>query len=299
MKRLIPLLLLTPAPALAQSAQDTDSTRVDIPAMPIATAPASASPAWLAEISSGYAKRDSGPSGAFAIGALNRRLGRFYARAAVTGYRSIVEQADTALPSTYVVGSLGGGGNINNWVFDAWGAWGWQDYGAIQTATGKRSSTASDGSPYLSLGFDAGRILTLSKSLYLTPTMGVTYAHNRLLRPSPNVAHWPDFESDEKTWTGTAAFRLDKSFGAERQHYVGLAASWHITNNGLSVLVPPFLSASGEFATEHRADGWGEIGANAGLRLTPRLRLEASVSRSVQALAGNSITASGGLRFGF
>lgn len=310
------LLCLCPAPAPAQTtappsegetspadAAPAQSTRVDIPAM---ADPASdnsgnppASPPWLAEVSSGYARRDSGPSGAFAIAALNRRLGHMYARAAITGYRSIIEQSDTALPSTYVVGSLGTGGNFNNWVFDLWGAWGWQNYGDIQTLFGERTSTARHGSPYASLGFDAGRIIAVTRGLYLTPTIGVTYAHNRLLRPSPNADRWPDFESDEKTWTGTAAARLDKTFGSQQQHYIGLAASWHITNNGLSVLVPPMASPTGDFSTLHRPDGWGEIGANAGLRLTSGLRLEASVSRSVQALAGNSLTVSGGLRVAF
>lgn len=302
MRRLAPVLLLLPAPALAQatSAPPEDETvRVDVPAIADTAQPAAASPQWLAEMSGGYASRDSGPSGAFAVAALNRRLGRMYVRGAITGYRSIVEQNDTALPSTYVVGSLGTGGNFNNWVFDAWGAWGWQHYGEVQTAFGPRPSTAHDGSPYLSLGFDAGRIVTLGKGLYLTPTLGATYAHNRLLRPSPDARRWPDFESDEKTWTGTAALRLDQTFGRDHQHFIGLAASWHITNNGLSVLVPPMDSPTGDFATLHRADGWGEIGANAGVLLSPRLRLEASVSRSVQALAGNSVTGSGGIRFAF
>jgi len=299
MMRSAPLLLaLVAAPAMAQSTTqaENDTTRVEIPAMPKSADP---SPQWMAEISSGYATRDNGPSGAFAVAALNRRLGRYYARAAITGYRSIIEQSDTALPATYVVGSLGAGGNVNNWVFDLWGAWGWQHYGDIQTATGPRTSTSQSGSPYLSLGFDAGRIITLSKGLYITPTLGATYAHNRLLRPSPLVERWPDYESDEKTWTGTAATRLDKTFGRERQHYLGLTASWHITNNGLSILVPPMISPTNEFSTLHRADGWGEIGVNTGLRLSPRLRLEANVSRSVAALAGNSTTASGGLRIAF
>jgi hypothetical protein len=107
--------------------------------------PQPASPQWLAEISGGYAKRDSGPSGAFAVAALSRRIERMYVRGAFTAYRSTIQQADTALPH-HTVGSLGTGGNFNNWVFDLWGSWGWQHYGAISTNRGTRSSTARSGS---------------------------------------------------------------------------------------------------------------------------------------------------------
>jgi hypothetical protein len=131
------------------------------------------------------------------------------------------------------------------------------------------------------------------------PTLGGTFAHDRLLRPSPNIERWPDYESDEKAWTGIAAVRLDKTFGHQRQHYVGVGLSWHVTTNGMSELVPPFASPTGDFSTRHFADGWGEVTANAGLRITQRLRLELTASRSFQALAGNATTASGGLRASF
>jgi len=298
MKALIALAALSIAtPAMAQDAPTSNANvnvNVNVTTIPAAT-PA---PQWVAEISSGYAKRDDGPSGAFAITGANRRFGNYYARAAITGYRSIIEQADTALPSTYIVGSLGGGGNVNDWVFDGWVSYGWQHYGEISAANGIRRSTQRSGSPYVSLGLDAGRILRLGHGFYATPTLGLTYAQDRLLRPSPDVAHWPDYESEERTLTGIAALRLDKTLGREKQHYVGLAASWHITNNGLSVLVPPAAN-DGAFATRHFADGWGELGLNAGFRLTPRLRVETSITRSVAALSGNSTTASGGLRIAF
>jgi len=292
MKALIATAALCLAtPALAEETPTTASDVTTIPA-------AKPAPQWVAEISSGYAKRDDGPSGAFAVAGLNRRFGNYYARTALTAYRSIIEQADTALPSTYVVASIGGGGNVNDWVFDGWASYGWQHYGEISSSNGIRRSTMRDGSPYVSLGFDAGRILRLGHGLYATPTLGLTYAHDRLLRPSPDVSRWPDYESNENTLTGIAALRLDKTFGPSKQHYLGLAASWHITNNGLSVLVPPTPENS-EFGTRHYADGWGEIGLNTGFRLTPRLRFEASVTRSLAALAGNSTTASGGLRLAF
>lgn len=258
-----------------------------------------APPLWGAEISGGYARRDSGPSGAFAVAALSRRIERLYVRAAFTAYRSTIQQADTALPSAYTVGSLGTGGNFNNWVFDVWGSWGWQHYGAISTSRGTRGSTARSGSPYLSLGFDAGRIFSLGKGLYLTPTLGGTFVHDRLLRPSPDVYHWPDYESDEKAWTGLAAVRLDKTFGGQRQHYAGVGLSWHVTSNGMSVLVPPFETPGGRFSTRSLPDGWGEVTANAGLRINQRLRFEVTASRSFQALAGNATTVSGGLRVNF
>jgi hypothetical protein len=289
MKVLIVLAALSIAtPAMAQDAAPSDTNVTMIPA----------APQWVAEVSAGYAKRDDGPSGAFAITGLNRRFGNYYARTAITTYRSIIEQADTALPSTYVVGSIGGGGNVNDWVFDGWVSYGWQHYGQISAANGTRRSTLHSGSPYVSFGLDAGRIMRLGHGIYATPTLGITYAHDRLLRPSPDATHWPDYESNERTLTGIAALRLDKTIGRAKQHYIGLAASWHITNNGLSVLVPP-SSEGADFATRHFADGWGELGLNAGFRLTPRLRVETSITRSVAALSGNSTTASGGLRIAF
>jgi hypothetical protein len=300
---------LSATPAFAQTAQTT--ANADIVSVPAATeqqaqiipqaepATVQQGPQWLAEVTSGYAKRDAGPSGLFAATALNRRFGRMYGRAALTVYRSTIEQIDTALPSTYLVGSVGTGGNFNNWVFDVWASWGWQHYGQIQTSQGPRRSN-STGSPYVSFGFDAGKILPLGKGFYLTPTVGGTYAHDRLLRPSPNVDIWPDYESREIAWTGMASLRLDKAFGHTRQHYVGVGASWRVTNNGLSVLVvPPMNSADQTFSTRHYADGWGELTGNAGFRLTPSLRLELTATRSMKALAGNATTASGGFRLAF
>jgi len=305
---LLAAAILAASPAFAQT---TASTGGDVVSVPAATqeqalavpqadnAPLPQGPQWLAEVTSGYAKRDAGPSGMFAATALNHRFGRMYGRAALTAYRSTIEQADTALPSTYLVGSLGTGGNFNNWVFDVWASWGWQHYGMIDTSQGERRS-ARHGSPYVSVGFDAGKILPLGKGFYITPTVGGTFAHDRLLRPSPNVDIWPDYESREIAWTGMASLRLDKAFGQSRQHYVGLGASWRITNNGLSILVvPPMESADQTFSTRHYADGWGEVTGNAGFRLTPSLRLELTATRSMKALAGNATTASGGLRLAF
>ncbi|HWU01240.1 MAG TPA: hypothetical protein VN222_00755, partial [Novosphingobium sp.] len=254
---------------------------------------------WAIDVSGGYSTRDSGPKGAFAAAALTRQLGRTYVRAALTGYRSTVNQTDMALPSTYVVGSLGVGGNYNNWVFDAWASYGWQHYGQIESAYGARASTTSSGSPYISVGGDAGRILQVTPRLFLTPTVSVSYAYDRLLRPSYDTSLFPDFQSSEPAWTGVAALRLDQKVGASGQHYIGLAASWHVTNNATSIVLMPDHTFDGTIRTMHFADGWGEVAGNINLRLTDRVRLQATVVRSFDALAGNATTVGGGLRFGF
>jgi hypothetical protein len=198
--------------------------------------PQPASPQWLAEISGGYAKRDSGPSGAFAVAALSRRIERMYVRGAFTAYRSTIQQADTAPPPT----------PWDRWARAAISTIGCSicgDHGA-GSIMGRSAPTAAPdparhaAAAYLSLGFDAGGYFRWARVLPY-PTLGGTFAHDRLLRPSPNIERWPDYRSDEKAWTGIAAVRLDKTFGHQRQHYVGVGLSWHVTTNGMSELVPP------------------------------------------------------------
>jgi hypothetical protein len=277
---------------------DQPSAITQVPGVTTSVPATPATPNWTAEAGAGTSARDNGPRGAFAVAALNRLLGQNYVRAALTGYRSTLRQADTALPSTYVVGTIGAGGNHKGWVFDGWASYGWQIYGEIAGYDGLRRSTLAKGSPYYAVGADAGRIVQLSPRLYVTPTLAVTYTQDRLLRPSPFIELFPDYQSNEPAWTGIAALRFDRRLGREGQHYIGLAGSWHVTNNGLSVLLSP-AENNGVFGTRHYADGWGEIGVNASLRINPRLRLEVSALRSVEALAGNATTLSGGLRLAF
>ncbi|NBC35638.1 autotransporter outer membrane beta-barrel domain-containing protein [Novosphingobium sp. FSY-8] len=254
---------------------------------------------WSAEVSGGYASRDDGPKGAFAVTGLTRQIGRYYVRAALTTYRSTAHQLDMALPSTYVVGTLGAGGNINNWVFDGWISYGRQIYGQIDTGQGTRASTNGTGAPYWAVGGDFGRILPLGRDWYLTPTVMVNYAYDRLLRPSPDLAYWADYQSREATVSGAATLRLDKRIGPDKQHLIGVAAGWHVSNNGLSILIPPEAGSGGAFDTRHYTDGWAQIGANASLRLNARARLEGSVTRSIGAAAGDATSVSAGLRIAF
>lgn len=86
--------------------------------------------------------------------------GRAYMRGALTSYRSTVQQIDAALPSTFVVGSIGAGGNWNDWVVDGFASYGRQDYGLVETP-----SQIADGSDYLALGLRAGRIFHPSSKI--------------------------------------------------------------------------------------------------------------------------------------
>jgi hypothetical protein len=295
--------LLASAPARAQSTPVQPAADPSQVTVPVAddTQAAPPAPRWTADVSGGYAGRDGGPGGPFAIASLTRWLGRTYVRGAVTYYKSTLQQSDTALASDYLVGSASYGGNFNNWVFDVFGSYGRQYYGAIPTSTGSRASSHS-GSPYLAAGGDFGRVFTIAPRWYLTPTVAATYAYGRLLRPSPDLSYFSDFETGEPAWTGIATLRIDHALDPARNNYVGLAASYHVTSNGLSLVVrePDAAAADGfDLRSRHFADGWEELGASGSFKLTGQLWLDAAASRSFGARAGDSTTASLGLRLNF
>ncbi|HZV08874.1 MAG TPA: hypothetical protein VFF94_03920, partial [Novosphingobium sp.] len=251
-----PLALVAGAPPLAaqtesapaQSALAAGQDTVSINALTSSPQPASTDPQaatlagppapaihWLAEASGGIADRDGGPRGGFAVTGLSRKLGDYYLRGAFTAYRSTLERSDTALPSTYLVGTLGGGGRFGHWVFDGWASYGRQQYGEINGATGPRSSPFHS-SPYWALGADFGRILRLGPHWYATPTLTLTYTYSRLLHPGYHNDGTDDFQSSEPALTGIAAIRLDHTLGRAQQSLIGLGYSHHATSNGLSTV---------------------------------------------------------------
>lgn len=260
---------------------------------------------WSLAAAAGISNRDDGPNGSWQSLALTRQIGRGYVRGSLMRYHGTLMQADTALPSDYLVGTIGAGGNFDNWVVDGWASYGWQDYGRISTDAGKRNSTGAKGSPYYSVGGDFGRVFALGSGLFATPTMTVSYAHGRLLHPAPEESEVIDLETEEPTWSSAATLRIDHAFGSEGKQYVGLSIARAWTSNAVSEpLVRSREEAieaamTGIMPARHIEDGWWEIGATANMRITDKLGLDLYATRSFNALAGNTTSAGISLRRSF
>jgi hypothetical protein len=286
------VLVAAPLPALAQD----EAAASDDPITVAAAEPAPALPAepqWTAGVSAGISARDDGPDGSWGSLSLTRRIGRGYVRGSLMRYHGTLLQADVALPSDYTVGTIGAGGNFDNWVLDGWASYGRQDYGRISAAIGSRSSTGAKNSPYWALGGDFGRVIPLGAGIYLTPTIAGSFANGRLLRPAPTGSGLTDLETDEPTWSGNAALRIDRAFGPAGIHYAGLSISRNWTSNGVSALRLQPSAHGFELDSKHYADGWSEAGASASMRLTRNLYLDLFATRSVGMEAGN--VTSGGI----
>ncbi|TCM17820.1 autotransporter-like protein [Novosphingobium sp. PhB165] len=260
---------------------------------------------WSFALAAGVSDRDHGSDGSWQSMALSRQVGRGYVRAALMRYHGTLLQANTALPSDYLVGTIGAGGNFDNWVVDGWASYGWQDYGRISTDAGKRDSTGATGSPYYSVGGDFGRVFPLGDRIFATPTVTMSYAHGRLLHPAPDETGLVDLETEEPTWSSAATLRIDHAFGSEGKQYVGLSIARAWTSNAVSeVLVRDYSDVlmarqTGVLPARHLDDGWWEIGATANMRLSDSMSLDLYATRSFEALAGNTTSAGISLRRSF
>lgn len=292
---------LLSSPALAQEeASEPAPTESTVPAAP-GTEP---EPPWSVTVSAGVAARDDGPDGRWQAVALARTVGRGYLRAGLMRYHGTLQQSDAALPSDYVIGTLGAGGNFGGWVADGWASYGRQVYGDISDSSGTRPSTGAKSSAYAAVGGDFGRVLALGRNWYLTPTVAASFASGRLLRPAPAGSGLTDRETDEPTWSGNAAIRLDRVFGAAGQHFAGLSLSRNATSNGVSALRlrpldPSDPGAGFTLDSKHYADGWFEVSASASMALADRLHVDLTASRSFGVLAGNLTSAGLSLRRSF
>lgn len=312
------LLPATACPALAQdtaSLPAAEAAPIEEVGAQTASEPASAADQpstpqepvrpWSVALAAGISNRDDGPNGSWQSAALTRQIGRGYVRASLMRYHGTLLQADTALPSDYLVGTIGAGGNFDNWVVDGWLSYGRQDYGRISTDTGKRESTGAQSSPYYSIGGDFGRVVPLGNRFFLTPTMTMSYAHGRLLHPAPEEAGVIDLETEEPTWSSAATLRIDHAFGSEGKQYVGLSIARAWTSNAVSeVLVRSYEDAiqaamTGVMPARHISDGWWEVGATANMRITDSVSLDLYATRSFDALAGNTTSAGLSLRKSF
>lgn len=294
--------------ASAARAQEAPADDADLPeaetAAPTATEAPKPAP-WTVTLSAGISNRDDGPDGSWQSLSLTRQVGRGYVRGGLMRYHGTLIQAYTALPSDYYVGTLGAGGNFDNWVVDGWASYGRQEYGRISTAWGSRESTGAKSSGYYALGGDFGRILPLSPRWFVTPTLVGSYAEGRLLRPAPDFTGLVDLETREPTWTLGGTMRIDHAFGRNADNYAGLSLSRNWTSNAVSqVTIGQFqdlaqVPRSGLLASQHYSDAWWEVGASANMKLTDRLHLDIYASRSFDALAGNTTSAGISLRQSF
>ncbi|WP_395330790.1 autotransporter domain-containing protein [Novosphingobium sp. BL-8H] len=295
------------APVITATAGETAQESPDAATTTTTTTKAAADTPtpWSLAAAAGISNRDDGPNGSWQSLALTRQIGRGYVRGSLMRYHGTLLQADTALPSDYLVGTIGAGGNFDNWVVDGWASYGWQDYGRISTDAGKRDSTGAKGSPYYSVGGDFGRVIPLGSRLFATPTMTLSYAHGRLLHPAPEEANVIDLETEEPTWSSAATLRIDHAFGREGKQYVGVSIARAWTSNAVSEpLVRSREEAieaamTGIMPARHIEDGWWEIGATANMRITDKLGLDLYATRSFNALAGNTTSAGISLRRSF
>lgn len=240
---------------------------------------------WIAGLQGGVVDRQGGPDSPYATASLTRYRGNAYVRGAFTVYRSTLQLPFAALPSTYYVGSLGAGGNFDDWVVDASVSYGRQDYGLVETDFGKQRSRIS-GTGYFAAGLRGGRVFRPAPHWYVTPTLSAQYVDTQSLRHGFDG----DFETPERAWTGSAALRLDRTFGASEQNFVGASLSHSVSDNGLTQL------AGSAFPSQPRTaktpDSWQEAALNGTVQLNQRLWLDGQVQRSFGAVAGDSTTVS-------
>jgi hypothetical protein len=267
-------------------------------------------PQWSAGVAAGVAPRDGGPTGTYEALSLHRQLGHSYVQVGAVHYNTALDTGEAAVTSNYGVGTLGFGGNYNNWVLDTYVSYGRQTFGAIRYPGGSRPSTDITSSPYWGGGISFGRMLPVSSRLVLTPTASVSYAWSRLLRPGDYYT--ADFNTSEPTWTGAGRLRLDWLPGHSRKSYVGLSVGVLWSNNATSLIggaggwtgtggagAGNGETSTGTLTTDHVHDAWVEVGPHASLALTRSLRIEATASRTFGLISGNGTTVGLGLRRAF
>lgn len=301
MRRLIlaAVMALSCNVAKAQTVEAPEPTaqpeRLEIPAAPPPKA------IWVASATGGIVDRDTTTSSPYGSLAVTRYKGATYLRAAYTLFGGTLQQADAAIPSTYHIGSIGAGGNWHGWVADAYASYGRQVYGAIQGLGGTRQSGITSGSGYFAAGLRVGRVFQPSSRWYITPTIAGQYVYTRSLHQRFDFTSQAlsDFELGERALTGIASLRVDRALGRRGQHYLGVAYSHYVTDNGMTTwrLSPP-PSATGPEPVR-TPDGFEEIAISGIWQLAPRLWLDTQVTRTARAVAGNSTTGSIGLRVRF
>lgn len=297
----IAIVALQSGVAQAQStATGEAASTTEVASQPVAAAPPTET-IWVAGASGGLLARDGGPDSPYGTLSLTRYRGGSYIRGALTAYRGTVRQIDAALPATYVVGSVGAGGNWKDWVVDGFASYGRQYYGQVETFAGKRDSQAGSGAPYLAVGVRAGRVFRPAPHWYVTPTIGVQYSDTKSLRHRVDFmsGRAEDFQLRERAWTGNATLRVDRAIGKQQQHFVGLSLAHYESSNGLTSWGIAGTPPQNQVRADPTPDSWQEVGMSATWQLSKRLWLDNQVQRTFGAVAGDSTTVTLGLRVRF
>ncbi|WP_068090300.1 autotransporter outer membrane beta-barrel domain-containing protein [Novosphingobium rosa] len=276
-------------------------------AVPGMAADRPARPQWLAGVTAGVAPREGNPTGTYQAASLYRQVGPSYLQLGLTHYRTALQQNDQTVPSDFTVGTIGFGGNYNNYVVDTYLSYGHQRFDDIRYGDVSRAA-GQGGSPYWGGGVSVGRLFEASPRIVLTPTASLSYAWSRFLLPAPLGGGGPDLTSSEPTWTGALRLRLDWRPGRDRQTWLGLSLGGLWSNNATSTFGGMAGGASGggggsvragEIASEHLHAVWSEVGLHGSLGLSSKWRIEAGASRTIALTAGNSTSISLGLRRSF
>lgn len=295
---------LASTPACAQTAEIVACTKDPSSdaclAIPGYTAPVIVQPQWSAGVSGGVAPRDGAPSGTYETLSLHRQLGRSYVQLGAIHYNTTLQQGEASVTSNYNVGTVGFGGNYNNWVLDAYASYGRQSFGAIRS--GDTSRNGLSGSPYVGGGVSFGRMVALGPRVYLTPTASATYAWSRLLHPASG-GNTNDVITSEPTWTTAGRFRLDWLPGHNRQTYLGISVAGLWSNNATSLIGGVAGGGYGgsydTLVTRHVHDAWSEVGLHASVAVTRSLRVEATAARTLGLISGDATTVGLGVRRAF
>lgn len=294
-----PLILgILAQPLCARTVDETARNAVATAETETATATATATgdsvPIVVAGVSGGVVARDGAQDSPFGSLAITRYQGGSYLRASYTGFRGSLQQTDGSVRSTYQIGSVGAGGTWRGWVADAYVSAGWQDYGTVDAAP-----RTDSGSFYGAAGLRAGRALRPGTHWYVTPTLGIQYVASHSLRSrfDPVLGGIAGFELPERALTGTAALRVDRTFGANQEHYVGVSLTHSESDNGLTSWV---LAPGGNGLLQPRAektpDSWDEVAVAGTWQMKQGLWLDGQVQRTNGAVAGDSTTVMLGVR---
>jgi hypothetical protein len=298
----MPALLLTAScPAIAQQ---SDGISRSEPGLVAPSQPDAERTLWVAGVAGGYIDRSTGQDSPYATASLTRYRGDFYVRAGATIYQSEIQQVDAALPSTYVIGSLGFGGTWHGWVFDLYGSAGNQRFGQITTALGARDSMAGHDTGYLALGARAGRRFALADSTTLTGTVSINYADTRSLRHAIIGGMPTDLQLPERSLTGSAAIRIDRSLGKTGRSQIGLSLEHFESDNGSTLLsfaqgaVPAQPGSPPTFdpVATKTPDSWQEAGLSGTFPVAKSLWLDTEIRRTFGSVSGDATTLSLGLR---
>ncbi|WP_343609540.1 hypothetical protein [Novosphingobium sp.] len=285
-----------------------------------------APPLWSLSVSGGLSPRDGGATGAYGAVELRRQIGHGYVQVGGMRYHTPLLSDAVSAASTFNVGTLAGGVNLNNWLLDGYVSYGWQDFGAVrvddgsgQTTLVRPSNAATKGSPYYGAGISLGRMIPVNNRIFITPTAAVVYAWGRWLHPAGSIPQIPgapalvgqDYATGEPTWTGTARLRIDRMMGKARRSYLGLSVAALWSSNATSFAGAggvggvggpagsgPGLPGPGAGFLRLR-DPWAEIAMHGSLAVTRLVRAEMTVARTVGLVSGDTTTINFGLRHQF